>query len=225
MTLGFRILPRTACVTANDIDRFKQLPVANVSDAMNRMFACGANLRPMHSHGTLAGPAITIRMPPGDNLMLQKAIDLADAGDILVVDTTGDLTHAVIGELMLAHAIQRGIAGLVINGAIRDSEAFTQRNLPTYAAGITHLGPYKNGPGEINVPVSIGGMVIHPGDLVLGDADGVVCVPREQCEEVYRRASSKHKAEQEQLDRIAVGRNNREWVDEALRKAGYDFTQ
>jgi regulator of RNase E activity RraA len=179
----------------------------------------------MHSHGAMAGPAATVRTPPGDNLMLHKAIDLAAPGDILVVDAAGDLTHAVMGELMLAHAIQRGIAGFVINGAIRDSEAFVQRNLPTYAAGITHLGPYKNGPGEINVPVSLDGMVIHPGDLILGDADGVVCVPREQCNDVYHRASSKHKAELEQLERISVGRNNREWVDEALRKAGYDFTQ
>src|SRR3546814_3434814 len=129
-------------------------PVANVSDSMARMDSGGSELRPMHRDGKLAGPALTVRMRPGDNLMLHKAIDMAQPGDVIVCDAGGDVTNSLFGELMLAHAIVRGVAGLVINGAVRDRDAFLERNLPVYAVGVTHRGPYKDGPGEIGFPIS-----------------------------------------------------------------------
>src|SRR6266480_4446365 len=120
MTIGFRILRRVRKVDAGAVAKFKALPLANVSDVMSRMSAGGPRLRPMHAGGALAGPALTVKTRPGDNLMIHKALDLAEAGDVIVVDGGRDLTNALIGELMAAHAQIRGIAGMVLDGAIRD---------------------------------------------------------------------------------------------------------
>jgi RraA family protein len=200
------------------VAKFASLPVANVSDAMNRMAAGGASLRPMHGGGVLAGPAVTVKARPGDNLMLHKAIDIAEPGDVVVVDAGGDLTNALIGELMTAHAEYRGLAGIVIYGAIRDASAIREGKFPIFAAGISHRGPYKDGPGEVNVPIAIEGMVIMPGDLLLGDDDGLVCVAIEDAETVYAAASAKHAAETAQMEKIRRGENPRAWVDETLRR-------
>src|SRR5215203_5819859 len=151
---------------------------------MSRMAHGGALLRPLHSGGVLAGPALTVKQRPGDNLMVHAALNRAALGDVLVVDAGGDLTNAILGELMLAHAQQIGMAGVVINGAVRDYGWIKKNNFPVYAAGITHRGPYKNGPGEVNVPIAIDGMVIEPGDLIVGDEDGLVCVPYDLTEAV-----------------------------------------
>ena len=142
---------------------------------MSRMTAGGARLRPMHAGGALAGPALTVKTRPGDNLMIHKALDIAEAGDVIVVDGGGDLTNALIGEMMVAHAQKRGIAGMVLNGSIRDYDAIHAGTFPVFAAGVTHRGPYKDGPGEINVAIAIDGMVIEPGDLIVGDGDGLLC--------------------------------------------------
>lgn len=220
MSIGFRILPLTRRIPADLVARFADLPVANVSDAMNRMAAAGAALRPMHGGGVLAGPAVTVKARPGDNLMLHKAIDIAEPGDVVVVDAGGDLTNALIGELMTAHAESRGLAGIVIYGAIRDAAAIRAGAFPIFAAGVTHRGPYKDGPGEVNVPIAIEGMVIYPGDLLLGDDDGLVCVGIDEAETVYTAASAKHAAETAQMEKIRRGENPRAWVDETLRRLG-----
>jgi regulator of RNase E activity RraA len=221
VAFGFRIHRRTQQVDAALIARFRNLPVANVSDVMSRMTAGGARLRPMHAPGTiLAGPALTVRTRPGDNLMIHKAIGLSQPGDVIVVDAGGDLTNALIGELMLAQMVKRRLAGVVINGAIRDSAAIRAQALPVFAAGVTHRGPYKDGPGEINVPVAIDGMVIAPGDLVLGDDDGLLCVPFEEAEAIHAAAAAKHAAEERQMANIAAGTHDASWVDAALRKLG-----
>ena len=218
MSVGLRILRRARKVSPELIERFSGLPVANVSDSMARMSAGGANLRPMHAGGGLAGPALTVKTRPGDNLMLHKALDLAEASDVIVVDAGGDLTNSLMGELMLAHAETKRLGGIVIHGAVRDVAYIRSRSLPVFAAGITHRGPYKDGPGEINVPVAIEGMVIHPGDLVLGDDDGVLCVPFDDCDQVYAAAKAKYDAEQHSMQAILAGTDDRTWVDATLRK-------
>lgn len=220
MTTGFRILRRERKVSSDLVKRFAALPVANVSDSMGRMTAAGPRLTKMHRDGVLAGPALTVKARPGDNLMLHKAIDMAGPGDVIVVDAGGDVTNALMGEMMLAYAIKRGVAGFVLNGALRDVDAFVATNLPTYAAGVTHRGPYKDGPGEINVPIAIDGMVIAPGDLILGDSDGVLSVPIDEAEAIYTRACAKLAAETKQMSAIAAGSNDRSWVDATLRKLG-----
>src|SRR6266480_3510035 len=207
MTIGFRILRRVRKVDAGAVAKFKALPLANVSDVMSRMSAGGPRLRPMHGKGALAGPALTVKTRPGDNLMVHKALDLAEPGDVIVVDAGGDLTSAIIGELMVAHARKRGGAG----------------DFPVFAAGVTHRGPYKDGPGEINVAIAVGGMVIEPGDLVLGDGDGVLCVPFAEVEAVFRAAKAKQESEVQQAAVIKAGISDRAWVDETLKRLGCEF--
>ncbi|RRV04551.1 RraA family protein [Pseudomonas sp. v388] len=220
MSIGFRVQKAARKVSAQWVARYREVPVANVSDSMNRMTAGGARLRPMHKHGVLAGPALTVKARPGDNLMLHYALDIAEPGDVIVVDAGGDLTNALIGEMMVAYALKRGVAGIVINGAIRDAGSIGAGEFPLFAAGISHRGPYKDGPGEINVAIAIDGMVIEPGDLVIGDEDGLLCVPFDQVAEVFDRAQAKHAAEQKQLEQIAQGENDRSWVLESLKKKG-----
>lgn len=223
MSQGFRILTRQRVAPSALVESFATLPVANVSDAMARMSAAGPALRPMHRSGSLAGVALTVKARPGDNLMLHKAIDMAEPGDVIVCDAGGDLTNALMGELMLAYAVRKGVAGFVLNAAIRDADAFLETNLPTFAAGITHRGPYKDGPGEINVPISFGGMVIAPGDIVLGDSDGVLSVSLDDAAEVLARTQAKQDAETRQMQAIADGTNDRAWVDTALKERGCVF--
>lgn len=221
MAAGFGIYRRNRKVSADIVARFRTLPVANVSDSMWRMAAAGPTLRPMHAGGVMAGPAFTVKTRPGDNLMIHKALDIAEPGDIVVVDGGGDLTNALIGEQMTAYAELRGIAGIVINGAIRDSDALRNSPFPVYAAGITHRGPYKDGPGEINVAIALGGMVIEPGDLILGDGDGLVAVPFDQVDEIAAATEKKNKTEDENLAGMRAGTlPDRAWVDETLRRRG-----
>ncbi|MFQ0815163.1 methyltransferase [Brucella anthropi] len=221
MTLGFRILQRRRRVATAIADRFRDVPVACVSDVMNRMNSAGAELRPMHASGVLAGVAFTVRVRPGDNLMIHKALLMAGPGDVIVVDAGGDLTNALIGEMMLTYARAIGVTGVVINGAVRDYGWIKAGTYPVFAAGVTHRGPYKDGPGEINVPISIGGMVIEPGDLILGDDDGLICVPFDQVEQVYAKAKAKNEAEMKTVANTLSGKlDPKSWVDESLRELG-----
>ena len=220
MTIGFRILKRKKRVALDIAKEFLTLPVANVSDSMWRLTAGGSRLRPMHKSGQMAGPALTVKSRPGDNLMLHKAIDMAEPGDIIVCDAGGDLTNSLMGELMLAHAIKRGVGGFVLNGAVRDVEAFLDVNLPVFAAGVSHRGPYKDGPGEINVSVAIDGMVIEPGDLVIGDWDGVLSIPLDDVESILKKTNEKQAAEAVDMAKIEAGEWDRSWVDKTLKDRG-----
>jgi regulator of RNase E activity RraA len=220
MTLRCRIAKRTRAVPAELIEQFRRLPVANISDVIAGMSGGGPNLRPMHGGGVLAGPALTVRTRPGDNLMIHKAIDLAVPGGIIVVDAGGDLANAMIGELMLAHGTKRGVGGFVINGAIRDVAVIRAQSVPVYAAGVTHRGPYKEGPGEINFPIVIEGMVVAPGDLMLGDDDGVLCVPFDQLRTVLAAARAKQAAEEQLMAAILAGTSDRSDIDAILARRG-----
>ncbi len=223
MPIGFKIHQRSRKVGQSSIAAFRSIPVANISDSMSRLVAGGARLRPLHAGGGMAGPAFTVKTRPGDNLMVHKALDLAEPGDVVVVDAGGELSQAIVGDLMLSYAIKRGLAGVVINGAIRDLDFVAGQRFPVYAAGVTHRGPYKDGPGEINGPVAIDGMVIQPGDLVLGDMDGLLCVPFEVLAEVLAAAQAKQQAEATEHAAIEAGRNDRSWVDAALRRLGCEM--
>src|ERR1700748_2187981 len=223
MAIGFQICKRARKVDAGIVAKFRELPVANISDSMSRMTAGGPALRRIHKQGVLAGPAFTVKTRPGDNLMVHKAIDIAEPGDVIVVDGGGDLTNSLIGEMMSAHAEQRGIAGMVIYGSIRDYDTIHAGRYPIFAAGVTHRGPYKDGPGEINVPIAIDGMVIEPGDLIVGDGDGVVCVPFAQTADVLKATEAKHRAELKQLKEIRLGKSDRSWVDATLKRLGVNI--
>lgn len=223
--IGFRVLKQQRAVDAVWVERFRLLPVANISDSMYRMTAAGSRLRAMHHSGVLAGPALTVKVRPGDNLMIHHALDIAKAGDVIVVDAGGDLTNALIGEMMVAYAVKKNLAGMVINGAIRDAASIGAGKFPVFAAGITHRGPYKDGPGEINVPIAIDGMVISSGDLIIGDEDGLLCVPFDDISEVYAQASAKHAHEIKNLQKINNGENDRSWVLKTLMAKGCEFPE
>jgi len=218
--IGLKVLKRRQAVPADLAAQFIGVPVANVSDCMSRLFAGGARLRPMHSGRPMSGPALTVRTRPGDNLMIHKALHMAEPGDIIVVDAGGDLTNALIGELMVSTAIQRRLGGFVIDGAIRDARALREGDFPVFAAGVTHRGPYRDGPGEINVPIALDGMVIEPGDLIIGDDDGVLCVPFDQVQSMLEAARKKSDAEARAATAIAAGQVDTAWIDATLKRMG-----
>jgi RraA family protein len=218
--VGLQILKRTRQVSAQLVESYRGLPVANISDCMSRMTAAGSRLRPMHKRGYIVGPALTVKTRPGDNLMIHKALMLATAGDVIVVDGGGDLTNALFGEILVATAVKIGVAGIVLNGAVRDSEEIGQGEFPLYAAGVTHRGPYKDGPGEINVPISIDGMVIQPGDLIVGDADGLLSIPYDEAEKILAATYKKMDAEKKMMADIAAGTLDTRWVDATLERIG-----
>lgn len=220
MSIGFRIASDCTRADQSLVDAFAEIPTAIISDNMNRMFAGGPTLRPMHKSGGLAGNALTVKTRPGDNLMIHKAADIAQPGDVIVVDAAGELTNSLIGEILVSYARSRGVVGYVVDGAIRDLDALGQDTFPIYAAGVSHRGPYKDGPGEINVPVSIGGMVVHPGDIMVGDLDGVLAVPQDHAETILAAAKAQQSKEAEILDAIAHGTWDRSWVDEILKSKG-----
>jgi len=223
MSAAMRILDIPKRPDPRLVAELARMVTPHLSDSMERLYAGGHQLRPMHKEGKLAGPAFTVRTAAGDNLLVHKALDTAQRGDVIVVDAGGWLDNAIIGELMAARARQRGIAGIVIWGAIRDSSELGAGSYPVYAAGVTHRGPYKNGPGEINVPVVIGGMPVNPGDIIVGDADGLVAVPQDQAERVLASAKSILEKETASMKQILAGSVDRSWVDKALKEKGYKF--
>ena len=223
MSASLRILDIPKRPAPRLVAEFAKMVTPHLSDSMERLYAGGPRLRPMHKQGKLAGPAFTVKTAPGDNLLVHKALDTARPGDVIVVDAGGFADQAIIGELMMSLARQRGIAGLVIWGAIRDSAEIGAGSYPVYACGVTHRGPYKDGPGEINVPIAIGGMPVNPGDIIVGDADGLVAVPQEMAEQVLASAKAIVAKETAAMQQILAGTVDRGWVDQALRAKGYKF--
>lgn len=167
--------PMPAAVTGDLIREYGGVATSIISDNLGRMPGA-VGILPYHSGGLLIGTALTVKTRNGDNLAIHAALKLARPGDVLVIDGGGDVSQALIGEIILTHAESIGVAGFVIDGAIRDVGAIRNSPLPCYARGVTHRGPYKNGPGALNVPVSIGGSVVLPGDLIVGDEDGIVAL-------------------------------------------------
>lgn len=223
MSASLRILPMPRRPEASLVAEFAKMVTPHLSDSMERLYAGGPQLRPMYKGATLAGPAFTVKTAPGDNLLVHKALDMAQAGDVIVVDAGGFADHAIIGEIMATHARKRGIAGLVIWGAIRDSAELGAGDYPVFASAVTHRGPYKNGPGEINVPIVMGGMPVNPGDIIVGDADGVVAVPPESAQRVLDSAKAILAKETGTIKQILAGTVDRSWVDQALREKKYRF--
>ena len=224
MAVGCRIKMNFARPNYKLIDAFRGIPVANIDDCMNRLASLQAGLLPMNS-SPLLGTAFTVKCPAGDNLMFHKALDLAKPGDVLVIAAGGSMSRALCGEIMATYARSRGIAGFIIDGCVRDRDALSQfTDFPIYAKGVTPNGPYKNGPGEINFPVSVGGQVIDPGDILIGDGDSVLVVKPEDAEELAKAAAEVAKKESEQLFNIKSGVGfPRPFVDQVLAQIGVEY--
>ena len=217
---GFRVLPRDCRLLSSEtIQKFRSVATAHISDNLHR--ASGIlGLNPYHRPSPLAGRALTVKTRAGDNLMIHKAMTMLQPDDVLVVDGYGDTSNALVGELMKMTAESRGCVGFIINGAIRDVAAYRSSTFPCYAKGVTHRGPYKEGPGEVNVPVAIGGTVINPGDLVVGDEDGLVVLPPDDASRVLELANALHRKEEEIRLAIASRKLDVSWIDAVLKAKG-----
>lgn len=201
------------------IDRLKSVPTSILSDNLDRLQG-GVGLRCVSATPRVAGRAFTVKTRPGDNLFVHLALDLAKPGDLVVVDAGGDSTNALVGEIMMRYAMSRGIAGFVIDGAVRDSEAFVEAQFPCFARDVNHRGPYKNGPGHVGVPVNIGGMVVNHGDIVVADADGVIAFSPSIGVDLLGRAEATMKLEEGLLKQIADGCFDRAWLAPYREKFG-----
>ena len=215
MAVGFRVYTKIKRADTKLVEAFKGIPVANIADNMGRIYCIDTSIHPF-CPAPLLGVAFTVKVPPGDNLMFHKAIDLAQPGDVIVIDGEGGINHSLCGDIMFNLAKKKGIAGFVIDGCIRDVDALIEMNFPVYAKGVQPKGPYKNGPGEINVPVSIGGIVVCPGDIIVGDGDGVVVIKEADAKNVYELSKKQFDKEQVMLEDIQKGTIDRAWVDKTL---------
>jgi regulator of RNase E activity RraA len=144
----------------------------------------------------VVGRALTVKVAAGDNLFIHKALDLTSPNDILVIDGGGDTSRALVGELMATRARAQGALAFVVDGAIRDLDFFINNEFLCWAKGVCLRGPYKNGPGQINVPVVVGGMLVNPGDLICGDRDGLIAIPPHLAEQVAQAANEKKQLEE-----------------------------
>lgn len=196
------------------IAALRELPLAAISDNMHRNTG-SVGLQPYHRPGpkTMAGTAVTARSRGGDNLTYLRALEFCRPGDVLVVDAGGDLANAVVGGILSFYAATIGLAGVIIDGAIRDVAEIRNRDFPVYARGVTHRGPYKDGPGEINVPISVGGLVVNPGDVVVGDQDGLLALPPEDVPDLITKARAVLVAEEATMLAMREGRWDRSFID------------
>lgn len=207
--------PSAPQAPADILAALRELPLAALSDNMHRNIGT-VGLQPYHKPGekTMAGTAVTARSRGGDNLTYLRALEFCRPGDVLVVDAGADLNNAVIGGILTFYAASIGVSGVVIDGAIRDVAEIRSRDFPVYARGVTHRGPYKDGPGEINVPISVGGMVVNPGDIVLGDQDGLLAIPQDGgVAELIEKARAVLVAEANTIQAMKEGRWDRSFID------------
>lgn len=216
---GYMINPCVEPIDPLWMKAFRHIPASAVSDCLGRNVG-GLGLKAFHGRGALLGSALTVRVRPGDNLMILKAMQMARPGDVLVVDGSSDLTRAVFGGIMRAMALKAGIVGVVINGAIRDVDEWQSGELPVYAIGSVHRGPSTDGGGEINVPVSCAGMLVNPGDLIVGDEDGVVAASRAELPELLSRCHALLEREKATLAAIEAGTLDPDRFDALLRAKG-----
>lgn len=220
--VGFRIFTKIRRPSRELVEGFSNIPVANIADVMNRFSCVGARIKPLNNT-PLLGTAFTVKMRSADNLLMHKALLLAKPGDVVVVDVQGDTVNSITGEIMMTEASRKGLAGVVIDGAVRDANALKKMNMAIYAVGITPRGPYKDGPGEINVPVCLGGIAVHPGDIMVGDGDGIVVINPNDASYILEKARAKLANEKAVFKAIEEGKRDKSWVDKELEARGCEI--
>jgi regulator of RNase E activity RraA len=219
MTYGYLINSRKN-PNKDGIAALTGLATSVVSDVLGRTIGA-VNILPVNkSPVAVCGNAVTVSVRSGDNLMIHKALQILQPGDVLVVDGGGDITRALFGEIMMTVAKSRGAVGAVFDAAIRDVEAFERHQFPCWAHGVNMRGPYKDGPGSINTPICIGGMTVNPGDIILGDGDGVIAISPEMALEAARLGKEKEATERKTIQSILDGKYDDAWIDIALKQKG-----
>ena len=216
---GFRVLPAPPRISADLLARYHGLASSNVADAMGRFGFMDPGMQ-SRSGLALCGLAVTVQCRPADNLMVHKALQLATPGDIVVVSTCGNTNTAVFGELMCHTAAAAKLGGIVVDGAIRDVEGITRLGMPAFSRSVCPGSCDKDGPGEINVPVSCGGAVVSPGDIIVGDADGIAVVPRAMAAEILELVLQLMDREKKRIAEIGAGKLFKAEIDDTLRKRG-----
>ncbi len=226
MSVGKRIYTKRNLPSKNLIEEFKNIPASNIGDVMQRNCAMNPRIKLLSSPKTqiMAGPAFTVKCRAGDNLVLHAALNFAKEGDVLVVSNEEDNTRSLIGEVMMAYLYhQKKVAGIVIDGPIRDIDEIGKWDFPVYATGTTPGGPYKEGPGEINVPIACGGIHVMPGDIIVADPDGIVVVPQNDAKTILENAKNFKSKDEDKLQKAIDGTTNRDWVYDLLENKDFEI--
>lgn len=218
--IGFRMNGDIVRSDKGLLARLKEIGTCSISDAMNGFNTMHPSIKPIYEETRIAGNAITVRMRSADNLMLHKAIQMAEEGDIIVVDTYGADMNSIIGEMMTFTAIKKGVAGIIIDGAVRDILELKKMRAPIFAKAVTPSLGSRRGPGEINYTISCGGVTVNPGDIIVGDANGVVVVDPMMADEILKIAEEKVAFDEQWYQEILKGNTIRSDVEEYLRQNG-----
>jgi regulator of RNase E activity RraA len=219
---GFRIRYRIERPDPDLVAGFGEFDSPDVSDLMNRLYTMVPAIKNFTDEGLrILGPALTVKVYPGDNLMVHKSLDVVEPGDVIMVDAGSSMLNGVLGDLISTKARHRGVAGFVVDGLIRDlPEIRALGDFPVFARGVSPIGPLHRGPGEINHAISVGGIVVHPGDIVVGDANGVVVVPQDIAVDLLERLRARSAQEADYREAVRRGEFSNEWVDNLLFDSG-----
>ncbi len=204
------VIRRYDSVTPAQIERARQYPAATVFEANRQDGMMDPRIRPVYREAKLCGPALTVNCHVGDNLMIHKAVTVARPGDVLVVSIGNDDESGAWGEILTTAAVARGIAGLIIDGGVRDVEAVERRGFPVFARGIAVGATMKRNRGTINHPIVCGNVLVNPGDLIIADIDGIVVVARELCDEVLDASQAREEKEAVMMKELESGRTTLE---------------
>ena len=226
MAVGKRIYLKREMPDPEIMEQFKSIPASNTADVMARNCAMNPRIKLVSSPKAqmMVGPAFTVKARAGDNLALHAALNFCNEGDVLVVSNEEDDTRALMGEIMMAWLkYTKKVAGIVLDGPIRDIDEIGKWDFPVYCTGTTPGGPYKDGPGEVNVPIACGGVSVNPGDIILADPDGVIVIPRKDAAQVLKDAQEFQAADEKKLAAAKNGTSNRAWVDKSLAEKGFEI--
>ena len=226
MPVGKRIYLQREMPDPEIVEQFKTIPASNTADCMERSCAMHPRIHLVSKpkNPIMAGPAYTVKGRAGDNLALHAALNLCHEGDIIVVSNEGDETRSLIGAVMMTWLFYyKKAAGLVIDGPIRDIDEIGEWEFPVYCTGTTPGGPYKEGPGEVNVPIACGNISVNPGDIILGDPDGVIVIPRQDAPAILEAAKKFQANDQKKESLSKDGSVDRSWVERSLQEKGFEI--
>ena len=202
------------------MEAYRHLPVATISDVLGPGHVMHPSVRALRPGMRLLGAAYTLKLPPADNLGMHVAVREAKAGDVIVAEQSGGALGAPVGEIMAMAAMQKGLAGIVLNGAVRDAEKLRSEPWPVFAACIYAQQCRKDGPAWLQTTIDCAGVTVHPGDLIVGDDDGVVVVPFASIASVAQEVVKKMEKESLRIASIAQGFISPAWLDAAIERAG-----
>ena len=198
-----------------------EVTTGNVCDAMDRFGAMDYQIKPVDSGMKCVGTAITVKARPCDNLIVYKALEISQPGDVIVIGIYSYTASSTWGDLTSLIGKEKGLAGMVTDGLVRDIFGIKEVGLPVFSRGSIPTSPFKDGPGEVNVPITCGGAFVRPGDIIFGDVDGVVVIPHENVDQVVRRALEIAAEEEKKVKDIKSGHLIPDWVERTVKEKGF----